>query len=211
MFKGSTFDGNYQTARMTVNFTGSLAPPSINLEENFEEVFKSHFKSLHAYACTLLRDSTAAEEIVQTIFVRLWEKKEALTIREKLSSYLYRAVHNESLNYLQHLKRKSAYQSHAMRQHTHDNKENASEKIGLRELESRLEKAMNELPEQCRTIFQLSRFEELKYKEIADRLDLSIKTVENQMGKALRLMRLKLLDYLAVFLVILFHLIKQIH
>lgn len=195
---------------MTVNVTGSLAQPNLNLEENFEEVFKTHYKSLHAYACTLVRDPAPAEEIVQTIFVRLWEKKEALTIRERLSSYLYRAVHNESLNYLQQLKRKSAYQSHAMRQYTNNN-ENASEKIRLRELESRLEKAMNELPEQCRTIFQLSRFEELKYKEIADRMDLSIKTVENQMGKALRLMRLKLLDYLAVFLVVLFHLIKQTH
>src|SRR5437667_2490034 len=120
MVKGFTFDGNYQTARMTVEFTGSMPPHGLNLEENFEEVFRSYFKSLHAYACTLLRDPSVAEEIVLNIFVRLWEKKEDIQIREKLSSYLYRAVHNESLNYLKHLKRKSAYQSHAMRQHMHN-------------------------------------------------------------------------------------------
>ena len=77
----------------------------------------------------------------------------------------------------------------------------------LSELEQQLGKAMLELPEQCRTIFQLSRFEELKYREIADKLGLSIKTVENQMGKALRIMRLRLAEFLTlagIFLVNLF-------
>src|ERR1700754_83377 len=172
MLKGITFEGNYQTARMTVTVAGALSSPNINLEANFEQAFKSHFKSLHAYACTLLRDPAVAEEIVQNIFVRLWEKRADLTIREKLSSYLYQAVHNESLNHLKHLKRRSAYQSHVMRQNTPGDKEKTAEKIGLSELEVRLEKALNELPEQCRIIFHLSRFEELKYKEIADRLNL---------------------------------------
>ena len=74
----------------------------------------------------------------------------------------------------------------------------------LSELEQQINKALNELPEQCRTIFQMSRFEELKYQEIADRLGLSIKTIENQMGKALKILRVKLVDYLpilAVFLI----------
>jgi RNA polymerase sigma-70 factor (ECF subfamily) len=79
----------------------------------------------------------------------------------------------------------------------------AEKKIVSAQLEGRLQKAMNELPEQCRTIFQLSRFEQLKYKEIAESLGISIKTVENQMGKALRILRLKLVEYLP-FLVTLF-------
>jgi RNA polymerase sigma-70 factor (ECF subfamily) len=74
--------------------------------------------------------------------------------------------------------------------------------LELKELESRLWQALNELPEQCRTIFQMSRFEELKYKEIAERLGLSIKTVENQMGKALKLLRIKLVDFLPLILIL---------
>jgi RNA polymerase sigma-70 factor, ECF subfamily len=180
-------------------------------EDEFEQVFRAYFKSLHAYACTLLRDPVIAEEMVQTVFVRLWERRTDLEIREKLSSYLYRAVHNESMNYLKHIKRRSTYQSHAMRQQRHTQHTETSGKLSLRELEGRLQKAMNELPEQCRTIFQLSRFEELKYREIADKLGISVKTVENQMGKALKLMRLKLLDWLPFFLFLLHHLLKPIH
>jgi RNA polymerase sigma-70 factor (ECF subfamily) len=209
MLKGITFEGNYQIARMTIHFTANSSSQEGTLEENFEQAFKANFKGLHAYACTLLRESSVAEEIVQNIFVRLWEKREDLIIREKLSSYLYRAVHNESLNYLKHLKKRSAYQSHVMRQHRTPDKENASEKTRLGELQIRLAKAMNELPEQCRTIFQLSRFEDLKNKEIADKLDLSVKTVENQMGKALKLMRLKLVEYLPLIAALLIHLVKN--
>jgi RNA polymerase sigma-70 factor (ECF subfamily) len=162
----------------------------------FEEVFKNHFKGLHAYACTIMRDPALAEEIVQNIFVHLWEKKDEISIRENVSGYLYRCVHNESLNYLRHKKVRLAYQSYAMRRHKQSEQEAPAEKVVMSELEKRLEMALRELPEQCRTIFQLSRFEELRYREIADKLGLSVKTVENQMGKALKLMRLKLVDFL---------------
>jgi RNA polymerase sigma-70 factor (ECF subfamily) len=181
---------------MMVNFKGILQSPDLSHEDMFEQVFRAHFKSLHAYACTIIRDPVAAEEVVQNIFVKLWEKKEDIEIRENVAVYLYRAVHNGSLNHLKHLKVKSAYQSYAMRQQPPHDHEKASEKVVLGELEQKIEKALHELPEQCRTIFQLSRFEDLKYREIADRLGLSIKTVENQMGKALRLLRLKLVDFL---------------
>ena len=79
----------------------------------------------------------------------------------------------------------------------------ATKNIQLKELESKLRSALNDLPEQCRTIFQLSRFEELRYREIADRLGLSVKTVENQMGKALKIMRTKLADFLILIWIIL--------
>jgi RNA polymerase sigma-70 factor (ECF subfamily) len=95
-----------------------------------------------------------------------------------------------------------------MRRHTHHNYEKASDKLAAGELEQRLEKALRELPEQCRTIFQLSRFDELKYKEIADKLGLSVKTVENQMGKALRLLRLKLVDFLPFISILLLTIFK---
>jgi RNA polymerase sigma-70 factor (ECF subfamily) len=171
-------------------------------EETFEYVFKTHFKGLYAYACTLIRDSVMAEEIVQNIFYRLWEKNEQLSIRESVSGYLYRSVYHESLNYLKHLKVREAYHQYAMNQEQSGN--NTQQNLELKELEERLSVALSELPEKCRTIFQMCRFEELKYKEIAERLDLPVKTVENQMGKALKLLRLKLVDFLPVSFLLFF-------
>jgi RNA polymerase sigma-70 factor (ECF subfamily) len=85
--------------------------------------------------------------------------------------------------------------------HSNDREENASDKVMAGELKERIHTALNELPEQCRTIFQMSRFEGLKYQEIADEMGLSVKTVENQMGKALKLMRIKLVEFLALFII----------
>jgi RNA polymerase sigma-70 factor, ECF subfamily len=169
----------------------------------FEQVFKTHFKSLHGYAMTILKDENTAEEMVQNVFFKLWERAEALTITGSIAAYLYRAVHNESLNFIKHQKVKRTHQAHTLYQMR--NEADIVTKTGLKELEKQLHKAMNELPEQCRTIFQLSRFEELKYREIADQLDISVKTVENQMGKALRLLRVKLVDFLPFTIFLLIH------
>ncbi len=160
----------------------------------FEQVFKSYFKALHAYALTIVKDQETAEEIVQALFLRLWEKKENLDPQTNLKAYLYRSVYNDSLNYLKHQKVKLKYQNHVVYQMKNET-DNAANRVQLSELENQLQRALTQLPEQCRTIFQLSRFEELKYQEIADRLNLSIKTVENQMGKALR----QLKQYLSVY------------
>ena len=130
--------------------------------------------------------------------------KEQITELQSINAYLYRAVYNESLNYLKHEKVKMAYQSHA--NHSMDKHESAEDQANVKQLEQRIQTAMNELPEQCRTIFQLSRFEELKYREIADRLGISVKTVENQMGKALKVLRTKLVEYLPVLWLLLVNL-----
>lgn len=196
MAEAAIFDARYQTRRMAVTDVDSIQL----LETAFENVFKSHFKNLHAYAYTIVKDDMAAEEMVQNVFYKIWEKKGQLQIQTSLTAYLYRAVYHESLNYLKHQKVRMAYQSYATHQMQHHQTDQASKKVMLSELEQRLQKALNELPEQCRTIFQMSRFEELKYQEIANRLDLSIKTVENQMGKALKLLRQKLVDFLPMIL-----------
>jgi len=163
-------------------------------ESEFEKVFKKHFKGLHAYACTILKDDIMAEEMVQNVFCRLWEKTDHIDIRESVSGYLYRSVYHESLNYLKHLKVREAHRDYTL--HQEQQSASASHALELSELETRLDIALRELPEKCRTIFQMSRFEELKYQEIADRLQMPVKTVENQMGKALRLLRVKLADFL---------------
>lgn len=168
-------------------------------ETAFEQVFKTHFKRLHAYAFTILRDETEAEEMVQQVFFKLWERNETLSLNGSVSAYLYRAVHNESLNYIKHQKVRSRHQlqvAYRMKNEV----EQPAKKVMAGELEKKIQEALLELPEQCRTVFQLSRFEELKYREIADQLDISVKTVENQMGKALKLMRAKLVDFLTYIL-----------
>ena len=163
----------------------------------FEEVFKMYFKNLHAYACTILKDEADAEEAVQQVFFKLWERAEHLSFSGSVAAYLYRAVHNQCLNQLKHQQVKANHQLHVAYRMKNESV-NGPVKMISKELEQKIREALNELPEQCRTIFQLSRFEEMKYREIADQLDISIKTVENQMGKALKQLRLKLVDFLTL-------------
>ncbi len=171
-------------------------------EAAFEQVFKTHYKNLHAYAFNILKDEDEAEEMVQQVFFKLWERSENLSFSGPVAAYLYRAVHNESLNFLKHQKVKAGHQLHVA--YSMKNKsETGQGKMMGKELENKFREALNELPEQCRTVFQLSRFEDMKYREIADKLDISVKTVENHMGKALKLLRTKLVDFLPLLLMLL--------
>lgn len=167
-------------------------------ESVFESAFKEYYKALHAYACTILNNSEDAEEIVQQMFYKLWMKRENVNITQSLQAYLYRTVYHDCLNFLKHEKVKQAHQSYVL--HSTQEADSDVKNLAVKELQEKIRAALNKLPEQCRTIFQLSRYEELKYKEIASRLNLSVKTIENQMGKALKIMRAELADYLFVFI-----------
>lgn len=171
-------------------------------EAVFELVFKTHYKNLYSYAFTILKDEDEAEEMVQQVFFKLWERSEKLTIEGPIAAYLYRAVHNESLNFLKHKKVKETHRLHVVYR-MKNKSEQPQEKILSKELENKFKEALNELPEQCRTVFQLSRFENLKYKEIAEKLQISVKTVENHMGKALKLLRIQLIDFLPLLFLLL--------
>lgn len=189
---------------MELSETSLIASLKKGDEIAFEKVFKTHFNSLYKYAYTILKNETAAEEVVQQVFFKIWEKRESLPDETILKAYLYRAVHNESLNNIKRLKVRTGYQMYAVSS-TGQAIENASGKVYVAELQQELHKAMNELPEQCRTIFQMSRFEDMKYKEIADELNISPKTVENQMGKALKILREKLAQFLPLIVYLLFN------
>jgi RNA polymerase sigma-70 factor (ECF subfamily) len=182
-----------------VNLGSTFSPPTIYNNQAFEQLFKTHYKALHAYAHMILKDLDLAEEIVQNLFLRFWERRELLSTHASIKAYLYKCIYNDSMNYLKHEKVKSKYQDFTKQTATIYS-DAADAKVEMMELQLRLNKALNELPEQCRTIFQLSRFEELKYREIAEQLGVSIKTVENQMGKALKILRIKLVDFLILFL-----------
>jgi len=146
-----------------------------------------------------------AEEIVQTVFLKLWEKKETIRINTSLKAYLFKTVYYDSLNHLKHEKVKMKHWEHTHYDLTQGSAQETGEPlIGQeKELQQRLDQALNQLPEKCRLVFQLSRFEELKYKEIADRLNISIKTVEAHMGKALKTLRVELAEFLPLLLLFL--------
>lgn len=200
------FEADYQRIKVAIpNTTTTTQSLSAGSEQEFERLFKEHFKSLYAYAFTILKNEAVAEETVQHVFYKVWEKKVPDTIQTSLKAYLYKAVYHESLNYLKHQKIKAQYQLHVMHQSKNQIDQAASRKMMLKELEEKLRDAMNALPQQCRTIFQMSRFDGLKYQEIADQLGISVKTVENQMGKALKQLRIKLIDYLPVLILALFY------
>ncbi|HWB25878.1 MAG TPA: RNA polymerase sigma-70 factor [Chitinophagaceae bacterium] len=170
-------------------------------EHTFEQVFKTYYKNLFVYAVTILQNQDTAEEIVQNVFFKLWEKKTPLPAGTQLKPYLYRAVHNESLNHIKHEKVKSRYKLYAVKREQ-DVAQPASGKVAAAELEKEIRDALNELPEQCRTVFQLSRFQQLKYRQIAEELGISVKTVENQMGKALKFLRLRLAEFLPLLILL---------
>jgi RNA polymerase sigma-70 factor (family 1) len=167
---------------------------------SFEQMFNLYAEDLVRYATTIVKDSDDAEDIVQHLFVSIWEKKGIPEISTSLKSYLYRSIHNTSLNKLKQAKVKESYAAHI--NYVSDGLTSAANvMVEHKETASMIEQAMNELPEQCRKIFSMSRMEQLKYQEIADQLNLSIKTVENQMGKALKHMRERLKDYIIVLIV----------
>jgi RNA polymerase sigma-70 factor (ECF subfamily) len=199
-----TFEAYFRPHKMELSETSLIASLKNGDELLFEKVFKTHFNSLFNYACTILKNETAAEEVVQQVFFKIWEKREILPEEVMLKAYLYRAVHNESLNNIKRQKVRTNYQMHAVSS-AGQSIDNTADKVSMTELQHQLHKAVNELPEQCRTIFQMSRFEDMKYKEIADELNISPKTVENQMGKALKILRSKLAHFLPMIVYLLFN------
>jgi len=168
----------------------------------FEMLFRTYYQPLCNYAYSFLQDKEDAEEIVQSTFLLVWEKRETLAIRTSVKPYLYAMVRNACLNVIKHekIRQKYAGEEVALADRSHDSVTNT---VVSNELEYKIKEAMEELPEQCRMVFKLSRFEELKYSEIAEQLNISVKTVENHMGKALKIMREQLKDYLPLIIVFL--------
>jgi RNA polymerase sigma-70 factor (ECF subfamily) len=167
----------------------------------FEMIFKTYYQSLCNYAYSFVQDRDEAEEIVQGTFLSVWEKKDNLSIHTGVKPYLYAMVRNASLNVLKHEKIKKQHAETELSL-AERSTESVTRSVMASELEERIFKALNKLPEQCRLVFKLSRFEELKYAEIAEQLNISVKTVENQMGKALKIMREQLKDYLPLLMML---------
>ncbi len=163
-------------------------------EDTLNRIYLELYAGLHRYAFTFVQDAALAEEMVHQVFLKLLERQTPIMIHTSVKSYLYRSVYHECLN---HLKQQKTRQTiHLDNLHDAAHTETPAAKLQYTEFETQVHAAINDLPEQCRTVFQLSRFEELKYHEIATQLGLSVKTVETQMSRALKKLRVNLADYL---------------
>lgn len=154
-----------------------------------------------AYANKFLNNIDEAEEIVQEVFFRLWKNRERLDEKSSVSSYIFTSVKNNCFHLLEKQKVHNRYAellNYVYRTSSFD--VSAHEQLVVQEMESEFQQVLEKLPPECRRIFELSRFEGLRYHEIAEKLNISIKTVETQMSRALFRIRIGLKDYIALII-----------
>ena len=168
-------------------------------EEKVELLFRQYYAGLCKSLYRTLRDATLAEDIVQEVFLKVWEMREQLKMDEAMQSYLYRSCYNTALNYLKGQKPKTDIDLLEIV----PGGDSAEKNLNILETESKVFTAIEALPPKTRLVFSLSRFEELSYKEIAGRLDISVKSVEKHMGIALQRLRENLREYLVGLLLLL--------
>ena len=173
------------------------------IDKKYEEMFRTYFTSLCYFANKYVRDFDSCKEIVHKVFVNIWEKRDAFDFDKSPKSYLFTAVYNRCLNYLRDQKSFQSTISEEVENVTELNSDHLQEA----ELEAQIWKVINELPEKCREVFILNRFEGKKYAEVAEMLNISIKTVETQMSKALKTLRESLKEYIHLLL---FFIIKSL-
>lgn len=175
------------------------------LQKNADKAVELLFRQYYAYVCKvvyqIVTDAQVAEDIGQDVFFELWRKKEKLNISISLKAYLRRAAVNKTLNYLRD--RKIKWDDESELPKLAGDMPDANRPLEAAELQQFIDKAIDQLPEKCRIVFMLSRQEDLSYQEIADYLNISTKTVENQISKALKHMRTVLKPYLSGGLLIL--------
>ena len=153
--------------------------------KQFESLFRSSYVSLVRYAKTIIKDHDTAEEIVQDLFFRLWQDKDKINIVSSLNGYLFRAVYNRCLHLIGHRKivERHAQEASNVQERAPDD---PLDILRYSDLQNKIARILERLPERCGRIFCMSRFEGLKYNEIAEKLSVSVKTVEANMGRALK-------------------------
>jgi RNA polymerase sigma-70 factor, ECF subfamily len=162
----------------------------------FKLFFHSYYNPLCSYALTFLKYTDVAEEVVQEMFIKIWESRHELNISSSLRSYLYRSVHNSCINYLKHMEVKNKQsreitediQYHSVLANLNSSG-SSLDKIVSDELEAHLNKVINDLPNECRRIFLLKRQKQLTYPEIAAHLNISVNTVKTQLLRAFEKLR----------------------
>lgn len=174
-------------------------------EQAFELLFRIYFERLCGFTNKFLNDPEQSKEIVQEVFMKIWEGRKDIDPEDSLKSYLFKIAQNLSINKLRRQKVESRYTEIYKLVYIEHDEFSVHESLLARELEENISNSIGKLPPECRKIFELSRIEGLKYREIADTLNISVKTVEAQMSKALRLLRIELSDYLTLLLIMLIY------
>ena len=161
-------------------------------ERALEVVFRSHYSGMASFVQRFVRSSDLAEELVQDVFLKLWSKREQLAEIETLRTYLFRAARNTALNYLRRVKLERRWAEEQGTESEPPATFAADDETVEQEVAAAVKQAIDRLPPRCREIFLMSRDGGLTYAEIARSLDISVKTVETQMGRALKSLRASL-------------------
>ena len=165
-------------------------------EAAYEMLFREYYQLLTVFANKYVRDIETSKEIVQDLFVHLYEKRNRLDINSSLKSYLFRSTQNRSINYINAQKIRNKYAEH-VKFNTSLEENSLENEVNKTELEHALYRAIDDLPPKCQTIFKMNRFEGLSNNEIAEKLSLSKRTIETQISKALKILRIKMKPFLA--------------
>ena len=169
----------------------------------FEQFFKQHFASLCAWCQYKYGfDTDLAKEVVHTAFIKLWKKRHTLLPGMPVRSFLHKIIVNTSLDILRHTKVREQFERYVQQRNENGGLTLPVENYDTKKLRADIDTAIAELPEQMRTIFELSRYDGLKYAEIARQLNVSVNTVETQMSRALKKLRVKLAAYLPVYFIV---------
>lgn len=162
--------------------------------KSFELLFSRYYAPLVVYASRYVSGTEIAREIVQDFFVKLYEKRNTISIDISIKSYLYRSVYNCCINYLNQRSLQDKHLRNIELEKTDE--ENLENEINSVELQYKIYEVIEELPAKCKRIFKMNRLQGLKNDEIASTLNLSKRTVETQISKALKILRKKLADYM---------------
>lgn len=180
-------------------------------EPSFEKVYSYYYPRLNYFAKQYVFDPESAKNIVQDVFTELWDKRNTLQEETNLNAWLFTVTKNKSLKIISHLKSQKNYDSYIKSRQLDANYNALSDfdtsNFVFEELQTQINEVLGKLSPACRKVFEMSRFEDRKNREIAVELNLSIKTVEAHISKALRSLKADLKDYLPLFY-ILFHLHK---
>ncbi len=157
-----------------------------------ELIFRQYYETLCLTAVRITKEQSLAEDIVQEVLYELYKKSDKLEI-DSLIGYLKRAIYNRALNKVK--SRRGFVDTDEINYELDAEESNSQEQMEYTELERFLNRVIDALPEKCRLVFILNRFEDMSYKQVAEKLDISVKTVENQMSKALRILRAEMVNY----------------
>lgn len=161
----------------------------------FERLFEKYYGPLCHQADKIVRDMDTAEDLVQEFFYQFWKNRESFSPKLSLNAYLYQAIRNNALHHLEHLAVRKNYAAHVISEFKVSTPSQGQTDVELNDLGNIINATLKTMPERCSRIFRMNRFEGMKYREIAEILSISVKTVEADMGKALQMFRKSLKEY----------------